>query len=133
MESTNQIPKSFKIILSLVTILAIVAFVSVGFLWVKLANVPKVEPQIDQEAEIEQLEKAIGQFLLLPKDETPTLITLTQTELDLVRGQAFFVNALIGDQVLIYQNNSKAVLWRPTAKKIIEASIIDLSSQPATQ
>jgi hypothetical protein len=132
MEPTNFVPKSFKIILGVVAVIALAALISNGVLWsrINMLGSKTEKTELDEDRELAEIVAKVGQFITLPKDESPTLLTLTEAELEAVRGQVFFANALIGDKLLIYQNNSKAVLWRPSAEKIIEASIINLSPTP---
>lgn len=78
----------------------------------------------------------IGEFMLLPDNEEPTLATVTDKEK--LTGQPFFANAQNGDKVLIYAKNEKAILYRPSNGKIIEVSMIsgkgeNVPSVPATE
>lgn len=75
--------------------------------------------------EIQSLISEVGKLIELPPGETPTLATVTEAEK--VREQPFFQNAENGDKVLIYANAKKAYLYRPSAKKIIEVGVINLS------
>jgi hypothetical protein len=71
--------------------------------------------------EIAKLTGFISQFMELPVGETPTLATVSNIEQ--LKGQPFFANAKNGDKVLIYQKALKAVLYRPSTKKVIEVSV----------
>ncbi|KKQ44367.1 MAG: hypothetical protein US62_C0026G0004 [Candidatus Woesebacteria bacterium GW2011_GWA1_37_8] len=51
-------------------------------------------------------------------DETPTIITVV--DLEKIKKYQFFNKADIGDLVLIFPNNKKAILYRPRDSKIIE-------------
>lgn len=73
--------------------------------------------------EIADLQTEIGKFLELPTGETPTLATVS--DIDKVKGQAFFKNAQNGDKVLLYASSGKAILYRPSTKKIIEVAQIN--------
>jgi hypothetical protein len=117
----------FKTIFILVSLVAAGGLISTGVLWSKLQNRGSVA--MGSDTEITNLIKDIGKVLVLPGDETPELLTVSN--LDELKGQAFFTNAMVGDKVLVYSKNSKAVLWRPNTKKIIEASVINIS--PASQ
>lgn len=125
METKHQISPSIAIALGIISLVAVGALVSTGLLWNKLSQLQLAGAEASAEAEVESLIGEISEVLALPQGEMPSLITLTEAELEAVRGQAFFANALAGDKLLVYSTNSKAILWRPTAKKIIEASIIN--------
>jgi hypothetical protein len=123
MEPQNKTSKSFKILFALMVVIAISALGSTALLWQKLQN---LEPAVaTDKLEMNSLVKEIGQFLDLPQDETPTLLTIST--LEGLENQPFFKNAMIGDKVLVYEKNTKAVLWRPSTHKVIEASIISIS------
>lgn len=61
----------------------------------------------------------IRSFMELP-DEVPTLATVT--DIEQAKSQAFFSKAQNGDKVLIYVKSAKAILYRPSTKKIIEVA-----------
>lgn len=71
--------------------------------------------------ELQNLVQTIGVFMELPDGETPTLATVTDTEK--LPALVFFSHAKTGDKVLIYQKAAKAILYRPTTKKIIDTSV----------
>lgn len=66
---------------------------------------------------------AAGKLILLP-DETPTVATVT--DMEPLRGQAFFERAQVGDVVLMYPRAARAILYRPSANLIIEVAPIAL-------
>lgn len=68
--------------------------------------------------ESKQLVEVVGKLVILPKDETPTIATVS--DLTKLKGQEFFNNAKVGDKVLIYSKAQKAILFRPSDNKIIE-------------
>lgn len=80
--------------------------------------------------ESEVVRAAIGKFMELPSDENPVLATVTDVEK--VKNQKFFANAKNGDKVLIYAQNKKAILYRPSANKIIEISTVSNSTSGET-
>ncbi len=71
--------------------------------------------------EIQTLVQTISGFMELPESEVPTLATVS----DVAKLPAipFFAKAKIGDKVLIYQKSAKAILYRPSTKKIIDTSV----------
>lgn len=110
--------------------LILAGLILAGLIVVKLATGwPAVGQSTESpDAQTAEVIKEISQFMLLP-NETPVMITIQDTQA--LQGQAFFQNAEKGDDLIVFQNASKAILWRPSAKKIIEASIINISSAPA--
>ncbi len=61
----------------------------------------------------------VAKLINLPP-EAPTIATVAN--LEPLRGQPFFVNAMVGDKVLIYSASHKAILYRPDTDKIIEVA-----------
>lgn len=66
----------------------------------------------------------VEKLIILPKDEKPTVASVTDPVL--LKDQPFFAGAKIGDKVLIYTKNKKAVLYRPDINKIVEVSALSL-------
>jgi hypothetical protein len=59
----------------------------------------------------------VGKLVDLPEGETPTIATVS--DLEPLKDQAFFKDAEIGDKVLIFGTSKKAILYRPSANKVI--------------
>ncbi|MBX4195358.1 hypothetical protein KW796_00095 [Candidatus Parcubacteria bacterium] len=59
----------------------------------------------------------VGRVVDLPKDEMPTIATITTMEN--LRDQPFFKDAMVGDKVIVFNNSRKAILYRPGTKKVI--------------
>lgn len=75
----------------------------------------------------EKVLKEIGNVVALP-DEIPQVMTVQ--DVSKLSGQAFFVGAQNGDLVLAFPKAQKAVLYRPTDKKVIGYSSINIPQQP---
>lgn len=80
------------------------------------------------QAEVDSLVMDVEKLLALPSDEKPTVATITDVEK--LKEQVFFKNALNGDKVLIYTKNRKAILYRPTENKIVEVGAVNINQQP---
>lgn len=59
----------------------------------------------------------VSRHMILPSDETPALLTVTDTT---KLTSTFLRQAKNGDKVLVYQANKKAVIYRPSADKIVD-------------
>lgn len=91
----------------------------------KLNNPSEVNKEV-----VDQIEKKVGRHILLPTDEQPTLVTVTDVEK--VRGQKFFDNAENGDKALVYTQARKAILYRPSKDIVIEVAPLNVDAvQPA--
>ena len=79
------------------------------------------------QAEADKLISEVSLLIALPTDEKPTVATVT--DLEKVKDQPFFKNAKNGDKVLIYTNAKKAILYRPSEKRIIEVGAVNINNQ----
>lgn len=82
---------------------------------------------IQFDSEIDAIVAEVSTLIDLPKDELPTLATVT--DLNNISGQDFFKNATLGDKVLIFANNKKAIIYRPSTKKIIEVGVVSINQK----
>lgn len=90
-------------------------------------------PQEQARIQTESLVKEVGALTVLPSDETPTVATVADA--GKLKNQAFFKDAQNGDKVLIYTKAKKAILYRPTTKKIVEIAPVNIgaSEKPAAK
>lgn len=79
--------------------------------------------------ESEKIVKSIDAFYNLPKNETPTVATITNyKELDKT---LFYKDAKNGDKIVIYTKNQLAIIYRPSINKIVSvASINNITPTP---
>lgn len=126
---------SYVLIGSLVLFL-IIAAASGGYLYYnyqasqnELQNLKKDNPQTAAKQEIQEVKSKIGQLMELPEGEEPTLATVT--DINKLKNQQFFSQAVNGDKVLIYAKSSKAILYRPQTNKIIEVASVNLGQTQA--
>ena len=80
-------------------------------------------------ADIQKIVSEVSKHIVLPETETPTMAMVS--DLSKLKGQPFFERTELGDIVLIYGTSRRAVLWGPSAQKIIEVSAINISVPPA--
>lgn len=85
--------------------------------------------QVASAKEIEDLSQEIGAVMMLPEGETPTLATVTDREK--LAEQAFFEKAENGDKVLIYSQSGRAILYRPSTKKIVDVTTVNVAEPAA--
>lgn len=79
------------------------------------------------EEETEDLITAVGELIVLPEGEEPTIATVTDPSK--LRDQVFFSNAKTGDKVLIYTKARKAILYDPKANKLLEVAPLTVEPQ----
>jgi len=86
-------------------------------------------PNIAATEETKALIDRVGQHIVLPVDEQPTVATISDKEK--LKDQPFFANAKNGDKVLIYNLARRAILFDPVADKIIDVAPINISTPSA--
>ncbi len=116
--------KALPIIVVLSSLL-LVALSVAGYFYYQYRQSPKVQSA----EEIKNLKEEIGGIFELPTDEEPTLATVTDREK--LAEQPFFQKAENGDKVLIYSNSGRAVLYRPSVKKIIDVTSVNVTKPAA--
>ena len=82
--------------------------------------------QVDPNQEAKDLSAEVGRLIEVPTDEVPTIATVIDA--DKVKNQPFFTKAVNGDKVLLYSKSGKAILYRPSTKKIIEVAPINIGA-----
>lgn len=80
----------------------------------------------DETKKAERLIKTLSKFVQLPSDEVPTVATVAdKTKLD---NNPFLNQAENGDMIVIYSQDGKAILYRPSEEKIIDMTRINISN-----
>lgn len=81
-------------------------------------------PNLVAESQVSVYTEKIGRLVFLPKDEIPSVATVSEPEL--LNNQIFFAEAQKGYVVLIYSNAKKAILYDPIADKIIAMASVNI-------
>jgi hypothetical protein len=116
--SVKTLSLAFLIILF---VLIVVAFSLIAY------RTNHADPGAATQKEIKNLTSRIGGVMELPAGEQPTLATVTDQEK--LKGQEFFAHAKNGDKLLIYPKAKKAILYRPSSRKIIEVTNLTSSGE----
>lgn len=87
----------------------------------------KNNPNQKTKEEVRDIIDKVGKLVILPQNEDPTIATVTDPAK--LSDQPFFANSKSGDKVLIYQEASRAVLYRPSENKVIEIAPLNLTGQ----
>lgn len=111
------------IVLAVLTIIATAAAVYFHSQYAAIkANSPQASQQ-DMQRQVNDLVGRVGALMVLPSGEVPTVATVADPSL--LKGQAFFANAVAGDKVLIYSIAGEAILYNPAANKIVNVAPIN--------
>lgn len=120
-----KIKEPKKYLVAVAVVLLAISVIGNVFLFMQLKE-SRQNPDRQAQAAIERLVAEVSQYMVLPKDEVPTVATVTDPAK--LKEQTFFNNATVGDKVIIYTNAKKAILYSPTAHKIIEVAPINIGA-----
>lgn len=120
--------KRWVLFVSIVLLLAGGAFAGKYFYLGK--PTPVVTPDQIEQKKIEESQKKTQEILgivdkqiKLPTDEEPILATVSDR--NQLQNQDFFKDAQNGDKILIYPNNKKAYLYRPSTKQVLATAPLE--------
>jgi len=91
--------------------------------WQRVRNNPLQAQEEKAQREIAEVMEAVGKLMVLPEGETPTLVVIDDKE-NIAKDQEFFKWAENGDQMLVYRQAKKAILYRPKSNKIVNVAPI---------
>lgn len=124
--TSKPLPKALLIALAVLVVAAVAVTLYLTVLKDKFAG-----GQSATNSEVASIVAKVGKLIELPNEDV-TLATVS--DVTRLSAQPFFAHAANGDKVLIYTASKKAILYRPSANKIIEVgpiSISQSSSAPA--
>lgn len=101
----------------------VVSLVAASYFFIQYRSL-KADPNKANAEETQKLVSRVGALILLPANEAPTVATVVDPEQ--LKDQPFFLNAKKGDKLLLYTSAKKAILYDPSAHKIIEVAPVNL-------
>ncbi len=119
---------------NLIYVVAVLVVLGLGYFGYTKYSAPAVETPEQQAAKAEEQKNAVitkvKALTVLPEEE-PVLFTVNDAEL-LKTQQAFFKDAKNGDVLLVFQKDSKALIYREATNQIINAGPISFQQQAPT-
>jgi hypothetical protein len=98
-------------------VLVIVVIVAAGVVLFSRSNRPSTADAYNLDPNDQATIEELGKLMLLP-DESPSIATvLDKTKL---ADQPFFANAENDDKLILFTQAGKAILYRPSSKRVIE-------------
>lgn len=124
-ETTSQSRKKKSGGILYLILLVLILCGTSGYFYYKYDKLIKnpITAQITAQEEAEKLAKDVGKLMLLPKDESPTVATIT--DIEKLKDQPFFKNAANDNKVLIYPNAKLGIIYDPKANIIINTGPIN--------
>ena len=130
MEKAKKLLKLVPIILITLVIIGLLVSNLVFFNKFQKADQLLKNPTEAAKIESDELLKKIGKMMDLPNAEEPTIATITDSEK--LKEQPFFAKAKNGYKVIIYATAKKAILYDPTANKVIEVMPLTPGLEPSS-
>ena len=94
-------------------------------------NIPIIEDSERMTAkDIENLVEKMSQVAVLPEDETPTVLTIS--DLTKLHSNPFFKDAKLKDKILIFKKAGRIILYDPLGHKIVNMGPYSEPEQEAT-
>lgn len=121
--------KFSKLLLLFVIVVAIGGIAASVYYYERYQSL-KSNPNLEAQKETESLVATVGKIMDLPTNETPTVATIADK--DKLNDQAFFKNAQNGDKLLAFTKAMQAILYRPSANKIIAVAPIVINNNENT-
>lgn len=113
------------VVLVIILILLLAAASAAAVYFYRQFNLMKTNPNLIAQKETDTIKKDIASIMEVPNEE-PSIATVIDKEK--LGDQPFFQNAQNGDRVIIYTNAKEAILFRPSAKKIINVAPISFDA-----
>lgn len=104
---------------------AVALLVISGGIWTTITLIQK--PNLNN---VHVVVNDVGRHYLLPSNETPALLTITDKA---KLTSSFFKQANNGDKVLVYQTNQIAIIYRPSIDRIIAVGPVSIDTPPSAQ
>ncbi len=131
-KATQEISLQTKITWGIVGVIVLAALASSLYFYRQYQKSQQLlqNPTLAQQEQNKTLLTQVGKLIELPKDETPTIATVS--DVTKLQGQPFFSQAKNGDKVLIYAKNKKAILYDPVANIIVDVAPVNIGSTTPT-
>lgn len=84
--------------------------------------------QAFQEAEAQKAARVLSKHMLVPLDEIPSVVVISDVEL-LIQEQPFFEGSLDGDQLFVYPEFGQAIIYRPSVDRIVKVGPVSFDNQ----
>ena len=109
-----------------ITLLIIAVFAGTAFYYYRAYQALRANPQIAVQDEVAKTVGRVGALMLLPQ-ETPNVATIA--DIKALKEQPFFTSAKQGDNVLIYPNARKIIIYRPSENKIVDVGALNIGGK----
>lgn len=118
-------PSSAPMYKKIAVLVIILALIGGGVWYFKFNNTNYKGPELTK-GQAEKLAKEIGKHVQIPTD-SPTGVVIGDKQK--LSGNNFFNDSQNNDVVLIFQESNKAIIYRPSTKKVITMATLNANNQ----
>lgn len=115
----------YQLLVGILFLLLLAAISAAGRFYYRESSAPGAAAEVQQQEAVDVI-TAVGNLMVLPEGEEPTVATVT--DLEQLRGQPFFAQAKVGHKLLIYTKAKKVILYDPIINKIVEISPLNIDA-----
>lgn len=118
---SEKSPNTVKRLLSIILVIVIfVVGVGSGYLVYNRLSEKNSKENESVDKQITEILDELGSLILLPKDETPTVMSVMDVESLKKENEEFYKDVIKGDILIIYSD--KAIIFRREEKKIVNVA-----------
>lgn len=125
--------RNSRAIMAFLVLLVVLGFAAAGYFYMQTKNVNN-DSTVTKQSEAnraKEVKAKVAKLISVPADETPTLASVTdKTKL---KDQPFFKDAQNGDQILIFPQAKKAIIYREDENRLINVGPIAITSDSANK
>ena len=81
------------------------------------------QPKDVKELSVDEAMASIERHMVLPQDEKPAFLTIIDKK---KVNSEFLKKAEDGDKVLVYQNNQRVIIYRPSIDRIVDVGFVTI-------
>ena len=119
--------KRVGIVILILAVVAVIASIPALYFYTQYKQMQtKLNPTAAAQAHVSSLLAQVGKLMLLPANEVPTVYQVT--DISKLKNEAFFFFFLYGDEVLIYGKARKAIIYRPSTRKIVNVGPVNIQA-----
>lgn len=121
---TKTVQRAYNRTWKRVVILLVVISIGTG-IFLLLMQRPTMPTGLTGQAELIIVKRQVSQHYVLPKDEEPAVLTVTDKK---KLTTPFFKHVENGDRILIYQKNKIAIIYRPSIDRIVSVGPVEIGA-----
>lgn len=114
-----QLVKQKALLATILLVLALIGVSATAYYYYNQYQKALSKPGVESSDEVKKLKDAVSKLMTLPNEDP---VVATVTDKSKLEGQVFFRYSENGDKVLIFKDDGRAVLYRPSTAKIIDVT-----------